>query len=282
MAAAAALGSLTQPASAQLVVGADVTVATRSVWRGLTRARGPVLQPSAYMALGLGTGFLTAGVWSDYEFGNTRPGDNSLAGVGRAGLGAVEGWVEYTGRQSVLDWRIGFVRSRLRNETRIHGVPPELATSELYLGVTSRRLPVLARLTAWQDVDEVDGRYFLADVAIPLPTHPLGEIVGSIFVGGRVGFVNGQERDAQNIDRPYYFEDSGFSHAEAYAEWSFEVPVTWLPLDLFLSAHHEFAIDDAARRGSPDPAVPLRSRFWWFELTTSLRLDVGGRRSRDE
>ncbi|MGH7502235.1 MAG: hypothetical protein ACREL7_10815 [Longimicrobiales bacterium] len=264
-----------KPVFAQLLPGADVTIATQSVWRGLTRVSDPVLQPSAYLALGIGTGFLSAGVWADYEFG-TGPGDYSLAGIGKADIGSVEAWVEYAARQSLFDWKAGYVRSRLRNDMRIHGVPPELATSELYLGVTSRRLPVVASLTAWQDVDELQGRYFLLDVAYPLPTNPLGEIAGSIFAGARAGLANGLERDSDHADRPYYFEESGLSHAELYLEWSFELPVSWLPLDLFLSPHYEFAIDEAAQRRSPDPLVARRKRFFWFELAASLRFELAG------
>lgn len=59
-----------------------------------------------------------------------------------------------------------------------------------------------------------------------------------------------------------------------------EAPLAWLPLDLFISAHYEFAIDEGARRASPDPAIAARSRFCWWELGISLRLDVAGERPR--
>jgi hypothetical protein len=262
-------------ARAQLVIGTDVTFATRSVWRGLTRVSDPVLQPSGYVGLQVGSAFVTAGIWADYEFGNTEPGDHSLAGIGQTGFGAVEAWVEYAARQSIADWRIGYVHSRFRNEIRVGGIPAELSTGEIYAGLRSRHLPVIIALTGWQDIDEVDGRYFELDVAYPLPTNPLGTIVGSIFVGGRAGFANGQEKDDEQAASPYYFDTGGFSHVDLYAEWGFDIPVSWLPLDLFLSLHHEFAIDDATRRSGPAVTASARDRFWWFEAAGSIAIGIG-------
>jgi hypothetical protein len=262
-------------ARAQLVIGTDVTFATRSVWRGLTRVSDPVLQPSGYVALRVGSAFVTAGIWADYEFGNTEAGDHSLAGIGQAGFGAVEGWVEYAARQSIADWRVGYVHARFRNESRVGGIPAELSTGEIYAGLRSRHLPVIIAVTGWQDIDEVDGRYFELDVAYPLPTNPLGTVVGSIFVGGRAGFVHGQEQNDERSASPYYFDTGGFSHVDLYAEWGFDIPVSWLPLELFLSLHHEFAIDDATRRSGPAMTAAARDRFWWFEAAGSIGIGIG-------
>jgi hypothetical protein len=274
------LGLFGQRTEAQVVLGADITFATRSVWRGLVRASDPVLQPSAYAALRVGSGFLTAGAWADYEFGNTEPGDHSFAGVGRSGFGAVEGWVEYAARHAVFDWRAGYVHSRFRNDERVAGIPADLETGEVYAGVRSRFLPVALALTAWQDIDALKGTYVEVDAAYPLPTNPLGTIVGSIFVGGRMGLSRGLDRDGDDASRPWYFDNSGLTHAELYAEWGFDVPFKWLPVDLFVSAHHEFAIDDATRRTGPALDSETRRRFWWFEVAASLSLDTAQRSSQ--
>lgn len=263
--------------TAQLVLGSDVTFATRSVWRGLTRVSAPVLQPAAYVAVRAGPGFVTVGAWGDYEFGNTEPGDISFAGIGESGFGAVETWVEFAARQTLLDWRVGYVNMRFRNGDRVVGIPADLETGEIYAVVRSRHLPLEVGLSAWQDVDEVNGRYFELDIAYPLPTNPLGTIVGSIFVGGRLGLVNGQGREpvpADAADDTYYFADNGFSHVDLYAEWSVDVPVAWLPLDLFLSLHHEFAIDEVAKR-EYFLSTERQSRFWWFEAAASVGVGFG-------
>lgn len=264
-------------ADAQLVLGSDVSFATRSVWRGLTRVSAPVFQPAAYIALRAGPGFVTAGAWGDYELGNTEPGDMSFAGIGESGFGAVEAWVEIAARLALWDWRVGYVHMRFRNDERVVGIPSDLETSEIYAIVGSRHLPVVLELGAWQDIDAVNGRYFELDVAYPLPTNPLGTIVGSIFVGGRLGLVNGQGREPIAADAPddtYYFAENGFSHVDLYAEWSFDIPVTWLPLDLFLSLHHEFAIDEVARREYL-LSTESQSRFWWFEAAASIGVGIG-------
>jgi hypothetical protein len=54
-------------------VGGDALLTTRYVWRGVERTNGLVLQPDAYLAIGLGgQGWITAGGWGN-ETGTSTP-----------------------------------------------------------------------------------------------------------------------------------------------------------------------------------------------------------------
>lgn len=265
-----------RPTAAQLVVGADATFASRYVWRGVSRVTDPVLQPSAYIALGSGSSFLTAGGWWNVELRRAGAHDHTVAGAGSRGVGETNVWLEYAARQAAFDWRVGLWHYRLE-DSRSTGLPADFSTSELHASIATLHLPVLARLSGWFDVDRLRGGYYEIDAAYALGTHPLAEIVGSLFAGGRVGASHGLARAAA-VEQPFYFRRDGIVYYELYAQIAVEPPLGSPRVVCTFTPRYEFARDPAARRESLDPAVRDRSRFFWVEISLSWRRRLAGKR----
>ena len=265
-----------RPTAAQLFVGADATYATRYVWRGLSRVSSPVLQPSAYLALGFGSSFLTGGAWWNVELERAAAYDHTLVGPGSRGAGETNLWLEYATRRSYFDGRVGFWHYRLDDPRSSAGLPARFSTTELYAAVSTLHLPVLVRLSGWFDADRLQGVYYEMDASYALGTHPLGEIVGSLFAGGRIGGSHGLSRAADAAAKPFYFQRDGIAYYELYAQLAFEPPLRRLPVVCNITPRYEFARDPAARRDSLDPAVRDRSSFFWLEIALSWRTRLAG------
>jgi len=275
---------LVAPAAAQLspqprvriVAGADVAFATRYVWRGLLRTDRMSLQPSGWIGIGGERHLFTAGIGSAFEPGDGDPATMTLGGD----PGEIEAWVEVAGRQSHIDWALGFVARDGRSAQAVGLLPAGFDTRELRASLSLREglLRGMFNLTptalvVW-DIGDIGGRYYQLDLeyAATLLPEPRAIPFSSLFIGVTAAWSDGLAAEGE-ASAPAYYADDGLTHYEARAALSI-VPAAGLPLALHVVRRDRFARDAAVRRVSPDPLVRGRGHLGWWELTASLRTDL--------
>jgi hypothetical protein len=273
---AAALCLLAAPVRAQLgpvpglrlIAGADLTYATRYVFRGVTRAHGPVMQPAAFIAISSGETHLTLGTWANAKLGHTTPTEISL---GR-NWGELDLWAEVASRAGPLDAAIGVMYYRLRNTRPLGTLEDRFHSTEMYAVATLRegllrRLNLTPSVRGWWDLDRVEGRYYELDVNYAFSLVPPGVPLGSLFLGTRLG-LNESQHVAGRTSPVGYYEVRGVTHQELYGSVSVHL---WDRPDLTVHAsyRHQFNHDPATRvDGSGSPAAHRRRVHWW-ELAVS-------------
>ena len=72
-------------ALAQATVGADLSMLSGYVWRGISVTNRPVGQPNAYVALPAGSISVTVGGWANVDLGQYDDSDNPVQGIKRMG-----------------------------------------------------------------------------------------------------------------------------------------------------------------------------------------------------
>jgi hypothetical protein len=262
------------PAAAQLLVGADATLASQYVWRGVARVTNRVLQPSTYIALGFASSFLTAGAWWNVELERAAAGDHTLVGPGARGVGETDFWLEYASRESAFDWRVGLWHYRLHSSLPSAGLPARFSTTDFYAAVSSLHLPVLLRGSGWLDAHRLRGVYYEFDASYALGTDPEAEVVGSLFVGGRLAGSHGLARDPDAAARPFYFARDGLVFYELYAQLAIAPPLGAVPLVVTIAPRYTLAQDPVSRRDG----LRDRAGFFWLELAVSWRARLAGPR----
>ncbi len=246
------------------VVGADVTLSTNYVWRGLTRASVPVLQPDLYLSMSGSGSYVTGGVWMSLE---TRSGasDVSDTGAGNGGLGEVNLWLEYSSTSRRADYAVGVTGYLFRDDPGVSR-GSEYNTFELYGRAWWDLVVVIPRLAFWYDIVAVEGAYFETSVDVRLPVLP----VASLYVGTLAGWSLGQAVNESDPTQLGYFKENGLTHVDLSTWASF-----WISRSIYLVPilHVQFNQDPFTR--ITNGSQTSDSVTVWFALTASWLRPLG-------
>ena len=196
-------------ALAQATVGADLSMFSGYVWRGISVTNRPVGQPNAYVAFPAGTANVTVGGWANVDLGQYDDGDDisQSGGVSSFNLAEFDPWAEVgvpAGKATLTGGVVGYL---FPND---FGATEDFNTWEVY-GKVGLAVPLSPKLAVYYDVAKVDGAYLEGSVAHSVP---LGSV--SLALGALAGFSAGQN-EATDPDELNNFAENGFTHLDLSA-----------------------------------------------------------------
>src|SRR6266542_3455645 len=187
-----ALLSLPASSSAQIAAGASATVATRYVWRGITRVNGWVLQPSAWLGVRAASLELSFSSWADVELRRAGAADLGQRGVGRWGLGELD--VDLAVGRSVgrAQLTAGWTRYTFHGDAARAGASSGSNSSEVFLRTEWRGSAVAPSIVVACDVDRVHGCYLEGGLGLPLIATPEARPAVVLWLQPTAGWSAGQ------------------------------------------------------------------------------------------
>ena len=268
----AVAGCLALPSvvDAQLAAGASVSLATPYVWRGLTRANGWNLQPEAYVAVKLGSGFLTGGAWANLEGGDDSPGNLSDLGGARSGFSEVDYWIQYARPLAEMEASLGVIRYEFPGDSPLARRDENDNTTEVYGAVQMTSTYLVPRFAAYLDVERVRGLYLETTMTVPLLAYPFGNPV-VFYASALAGYNLGQELNPDRPDQNANFRHDGFTHVDLSLRATIR-PVRSLPLAMNIEPHWQLKADEFTRRTSPEPGDGERRLQFWLGVSLSTTL----------
>jgi len=218
-AALIALHGLAPAAQAQLRVESQVALASRQLWRGISRSSRPSLQSSAAVGWRNRSVGLATGAWSNVELGNGESSDRTIYGLGRAGLGELDWWASasvYDGHTAIT---AGVLRYTYHGRPARGGLDHGSNTTELWGTLDLRGELLSPRLDVFWDIERIDGFYLAGSSAVPVLAWPFSPF-SMVYLEGELGLNLGQR---VHPGRPGsgYFDDTGVTHARV----SLQVPL---------------------------------------------------------
>jgi hypothetical protein len=257
-----------ETAAAQ-AIGADASLFSSYVWRGLSLTNKPVLQPDVYVTFPAGNASVTIGGWANIDLGKYDDLDDDISesgGLSAFNFAEFDPWIEVgfpVGEKTTLT--AGATAYIYPNDA---GLTSDFNTVELY-GKAAFDVPLSPKLSIYYDVDKVDGAYLEGSVS---HTVPASEKIG-ITLGALVGFSAGQDADLDENGDPqadfFNFADNGLTHVDLSAG----VPLTAGVFSITPALHFVINADDATKVTSPtnfDKDVKL-----WGGVTVSWSKDYG-------
>ena len=204
------------PVSAQ-TVGADLSLFSSYVWRGLSLTNKPVAQPDLYLTFPAGKASVTLGGWANLDLGKY---DDAADDFGESGgqsafnFAEFDPWAEVSfpvGEKATLT--AGATGYIYPNDA---GLTSDFNTVEIY-GKAAFDVPLSPKLAVWYDVDKVKGAYFEGSISHTLPASEKL----SVALGALAGFTAGQHADFDSSGDPqadfFNFADNGFTHLDLSA-----------------------------------------------------------------
>jgi hypothetical protein len=263
---ALALTAAAAPVDAQWTAGGDLTMTTRYQWRGLTRHDGVVWQPQLYATRRFDGWRLSAGTWTVIQSAGNEPPFG--VGLGDNWFGEVSPWLEAGAALGGLEVSGGWTGYFYQAGAQL--TPSPRSTSEVYARVTTLELPVVVpRATLWYDVGDYNGAYLETALSVRVPLWAAVKIpVGSLVLGGTLGWNLGQTADPDPSGDVGHFAERGLTHADLSAGIATGV-IPAGPFDswLRLEFHYQRNEDPLTRiAGQSEP----RRHLTWFALSTSL------------
>jgi hypothetical protein len=194
---------------AQATVGADLSLYSGYVWRGISFTNRPVGQPSAYVAIPAGKASVTVGGWANVDLGRYDDVDDfsQSGGVSSFNLAEFDPWAEVSvpvGKATLAGGVVGYV---FPND---FGVTDDFNTWEVY-GKVGLAVPLSPKLAVYYDIDKVNGAYIEGTVAHSVP---LGSV--SLNLGALAGLSAGQA-EADDPEEVNNFFENGFTHLDLSA-----------------------------------------------------------------
>ena len=238
--AVALLGALSAPPtlSSQVVLTTDAGAFNAYMWRGVTLTNQVVLQPDAYLTIPAGGGSAVFGVWGSIDAGRYDDPANDLSeGGGTSSLNATEIniWAEY-GRSlgPSLSGTFGSLLYLFPNES---GLTNDVnRTVEVYAKLQLSS-PLNPKLSAWYDVDKVNGLYLEGSLSQPvtgIPGFP-------VTLGAVAGFSASQGVHDSDPAEIANFASNSLTHLDLAATGALSVgPVTVSPTVHFLILNDDF------------------------------------------
>ena len=241
---------------AQLSAGAAASLASRYVWRGVTRVNGRVLQPSAWGVLRTAPVELSLSVWGDVELRRAGPGDLTDVGAGGRGLGELDVDVALTGTVGSVAVAGGWTRYTFHGDPAAGGRGPGRNTSEIFLRTGWLGSVVTPTLMAACDVQRIRGCYAEGGLTLPLFAAPEPRPVVALWLEPTVGWSAGQGASAEP-GQAANFAGNGLTHID--------VP---------------FGAQIQPRGRSVEPAFTLRLHTQWSRDAATRATDAGGSTTR--
>jgi Bacterial protein of unknown function (Gcw_chp) len=206
---AAVASAPVRSALAQATVGADLSMFSGYVWRGISVTNRPVGQPNVYVGFPAGTANVTVGGWANVDLGQYDDSDDfsQSGGVSSFNLAEFDPWAEVSvpaGKATLTGGVVGYL---FPND---FGATEALNTWEVY-GKVGLAVPLSPKLAVYYDVDKVNGAYLEGSVAHAVP---LGSV--SLALGALAGLSAGQA-EAEDPDELNNFAENGFTHLDLSA-----------------------------------------------------------------
>jgi hypothetical protein len=206
---AAALPASARTARAQATVGADLSLYSGYVWRGVSLTNRPVGQPNLYVTVPAGNASVTVGGWANVDLGRYDGADDfsQSGGVSGFNLSEFDPWAEVSvpvGKATVAGGVVGYV---FPND---FGATDDFNTWEVY-GKVGLGVPLSPKLAVYYDFDKVNGAYLEGSVAHAVP---LGSV--SLNLGALAGLSAGQA-EAEDPEEINNFFENGFTHLDLSA-----------------------------------------------------------------
>ncbi len=255
-----AVSAAARTARAQATVGADLSLFSGYVWRGISVTNRPVGQPNAYVAFPAGSASVTIGGWANVDLGRYDDADDfsQSGGVSSFNLSEFDPWAEVSvpaGKATLAGGVIGYV---FPND---FGATDAFNTWEVY-GKVGLSAPLSPKLAVYYDFDKVNGAYIEGSVAHSLP---LGSV--SLNLGALAGLSAGQAEADDPDELNNYFEN-GFTHLDLSAG----VPFTAGIFSITPVVHFLVNGDEVTRFTSPGEESDLKL---WGGLTISWARALG-------
>lgn len=272
---------------AQVMAGADLTVNSDYVWRGLTRARAGAVQPALFVGHKGPAFVLSAGAWGSLEAWGAGSDDPTDAGFGADALAEVDYWAQVDWRTRMLatiDLSLGWTRYTFHGDPASGGRGSEWDSDEIFLGAKLSdlspvwsliglpdRLPLAVEISAFGDLGHVGGVYGEVALEADLPINPLGEPFGAILLRNALGLSFDQRNGPGGLQG--YYDGNGPTHYDLSLATVLAFPVGPALLTVHPASHLQVGFDPATRRrkvgGDSDSRV-----FWWGEMTVSVSAPV--------
>jgi hypothetical protein len=259
-------------ASAQVTVGADGSLYSSYVWRGLSLTNKPVLQPDVYVTFPAGKASVTLGGWANFDLGKYDDVDDDISesgGLSSFNFAEFDPWAEVSfpvGEKTTLTGGItAYIYPNDVDVAPNGGLGSDANTVELY-AKAAFDVPLSPKLSLYYDVDKIKGAYFEGGIS---HTVPASEKVG-IALGATVGFNAGQGvPDDPNSDESANFADNGFTHLDLSAG----IPLTAGVLSITPALHLVINGDDFTKFTSPTDEKDAKL---WGGVTVNWSKDYGG------
>ncbi len=257
----AVIASASAPtARAQATVGADLSLFSGYVWRGISVTNRPVGQPNAYVTFPTGNASVTVGGWANVDLGRYDDTDDfsQSGGVSSFNLSEFDPWAEVSvpvGKTTLTGGVVGYV---FPND---FGATDVLNTWEVY-GKVGLGVPLSPKLSVYYDIDKVSGAYIEGSVAHSVP-------LGSVSLNlGALGGVSAGQAESDSPDELDNFFENGFTHLDLSAGVPFSAGIFSLTPVLHLLVNG----DEATRFTSPGDESDLKL---WGGLTISWSRALG-------
>lgn len=258
---AMALSVSARSARAQATVGADLSLFSGYVWRGISVTNRPVGQPNAYMVIPAGNASVSLGGWANVDLGRYDGSDDfsQSGGVSSFNLAEFDPWAEVSvpaGKATLTGGVVGYV---FPND---FGATDDFNTWEVY-GKVGLTVPLSPKLAVYYDFDKVNGAYIEGAVAHSVP---LGSV--SLALGALAGLSAGQA-ESDDIGELNNFLENGFTHLDLSAG----VPLTAGIFSFTPVLHLVVNGDDVTKFTSPEEESDVKL---WGGLTVSWSRAFGG------
>ena len=233
---------------AQAEIGADVSVFSSYVWRGLPLTNKPVLQPAVYVSIPVGSASITLGGWSSIDIGkyDDPVSDRSESG-GSSAFNYAEfdpyGEVSFTAGKATLTG--GITAYIYPNDASAPGfglITKDFNTVEIY-GKASLDVPLAPSVNIYYDVDKIKGAYIEGGIS---HSFAASEKV-SVDLGALAGFSAGQGINDSDPTEFSNFADDGLTHVDLSGGVSFSAG----PLSFAPTLHLIINSDDFTKVWSP-------------------------------
>jgi hypothetical protein len=269
--AVAGLVATAVPAAAQ-TVGADLSLFSSYVWRGLSLTNKPVAQPDLYVTFPAGKASVTVGGWANIDLGKYDDPDDDFSesgGESAFNFAEFDPWAEVSfpaGPKATLT--AGATAYIYPNDA---GLTSDANTVEIY-AKAAFDVPLSPKVAVWYDVDKIKGAYFEGSVSHTLPAS---EKV-SVVLGALAGFSAGQGvPEDPDSDESFNFSDNGFTHLDISAG----VPFSAGALSFTPALHLVINGDDFVKLTSPTSDSDAKL---WGGVTISWSKSYGAAAEEEE
>lgn len=236
------------------------------VWRGITRANGPSLQLEGSAGLGLAKGTLSAGVWTNFELGDSRSAWLSNLGPDRPGLSEIDYWARYAFHFNNTTVFGGAIHYEYRGDDPLAPFTEHASTSEVFAGVQLNRGRMVPQFTAYVDVDRVEGLYLESALAVHI-LQLSQQLPVILYFNTVLGFSVLQGPDDDDPAEVALFQEETFTHLDL--SLALNVVLSRKHAITFdVEPHFEAKFDDATRRTGPGGG--LHHQQFWLTMAFSF------------
>jgi hypothetical protein len=241
------------PAQAQTTVGADLSLFSSYVWRGLTLTNKPVAQPDLYVTIPAGGASVTLGGWANIDLGkydNPTKDISESGGTSAFNFAEFDPWAEVSfpvGKATLTGGATAYIYPNSSGFTSASN------TVEIY-AKAALAAPLNPKVAVWYDVDKVKGAYFEGAVSHTLPAS---EKIG-VTLGALAGFSAGQGRPSDPLStESFNFSGNGFTHLDLSAA----VPISAGPATVSPVLHLVITGDQGTKITSPT-SIDKGAKLW--------------------